>query len=857
MTPLVRRPRLALRAGAITCDALADDWLAASSRDQLRERALARAAHDLDTRSFSDDPSRALWRATGRHEGLLSGYEQARARAWIEQVDGESLGAHIRTLIEEAQSDFAGALERFWRWARALHVSGEASINDTVVSYWLAAIDPQRYAFIKPEGALQPAWRLLADPEAQRLPTSPERLAIATDFYREIAQLWSEHLDFEGDLFDVHVALSMLATGAPHAGASWARALDVEDVCALVHEGAASERGVEDVRDASEQLRECCFDASLPRDPYHALALEDYAHAYGAVGSGRTLSRIAEYTTRAYSRLHLNSANAFGVSQQADGAWRVAGVAGTSEEEAQAWFETRIKPRLRELCDMARVMMGSLERAPLSLLSREPYRSLDGKLLLLTLAAYDPEWTWRHVAPVNRASDLVTIASMCGIDAGEITSLARYVDVQAQLRARVEGASAHDRAPALGAIAAWASTHPLGRMITAQVRAELGIEADEASTEQEAEAPSAESDLVDASPPLDASTKEGAASVDSPERSARLHARALDAWEEFIASLTDARHERLARLLRARKNVVLYGPPGTGKTILSTQLASRWRRWQKDAEGARPCVEQITFHPSYGYEEFVEGFRPDPAHPGQFVLRSGLLTSLAERAIDEPRRQFLLLIDELNRGDVARIFGELITIIEPDKRSIDHARRRMLSGQPLWLPPNLFVLATMNTADKSISLLDVAIRRRFAFEHVPPDPSLLDHEPGLVREVHGVYLSALLGALNARLARVGVFPERWLGHSFLWMPASETDDPLEALSRRFQLDIIPLIEEYCFADRRQIRQVLGPLVDAQGQPNERVLCSRRLAQAIHEIVEEESGSTTQHEPDDDDGEPTS
>jgi len=184
-------------------------------------------------------------------------------------------------------------------------------------------------------------------------------------------------------------------------------------------------------------------------------------------------------------------------------------------------------------------------------------------------------------------------------------------------------------------------------------------------------------------------------------------------------------------LLLEKKQVVFYGPPGTGKTYVAQRLAEAFA-------GGVDTITLIQFHPSYAYEDFIEGYRPRVVS-GQygFHLADGPLKTLAARAIAEPGKRFVLIIDEINRCNISKVFGELLLLLEYRDRSA----QLQYSQAPFTLPPNLYMVGTLNSADRSIALLDSAIRRRFFFVPFFPDQApikgllrrwLTEHNHGLL-----------------------------------------------------------------------------------------------------------------------------
>ncbi len=288
---------------------------------------------------------------------------------------------------------------------------------------------------------------------------------------------------------------------------------------------------------------------------------------------------------------------------------------------------------------------------------------------------------------------------------------------------------------------------------------------------------------------------------------------------------------RIQAILERKGQIILYGPPGTGKTYwaeyTARELAARSRfgipfdqlaaRQQAlllgEGDHIQCNVRMCSFHPAYGYEDFLEGFRPEQVN-GQmhFVLRDGIFKKLCKDAQANPDQQFYLIIDEINRGDIPRIFGELLTVIEKDKRG--KTVLLPLTGTPFQVPANVYLIGTMNTADRSIALLDTALRRRFGFIELMPDTGLLGDAV-----IEGIPLGPWLKALNERICiHVGRDARNLqIGHSYLLEKGRPIGD-FATFARVLQEDILPLLQEYCYEDYAIMEKILGSsLVNVQKQ----------------------------------------
>ena len=284
------------------------------------------------------------------------------------------------------------------------------------------------------------------------------------------------------------------------------------------------------------------------------------------------------------------------------------------------------------------------------------------------------------------------------------------------------------------------------------------------------------------------------------------------------------------------KNVIFYGPPGTGKTYTTakkavaicdnvaeedlTNYTEVMKRYNELKEKNR--IEFITFHQSYGYEEFIEGIKPivsneddesdsENSQEIKYEIVDGIFKKFcdkARKAQDKENNEYVFIIDEINRGNISKIFGELITLIETTKRAGKEeciSTKLPYSKEEFTVPDNVYIIGTMNTADRSIALMDTALRRRFKFEEMLPNYDLLKD---IFVEDEGikVNIGAMLKAINERIEYL-YDREHTIGHAvFLELKENNNIDKLENI---FKKSVIPLLQEYFYEDYDKIRLILG------------------------------------------------
>lgn len=258
-------------------------------------------------------------------------------------------------------------------------------------------------------------------------------------------------------------------------------------------------------------------------------------------------------------------------------------------------------------------------------------------------------------------------------------------------------------------------------------------------------------------------------------------------------------------------NMIIYGAPGTGKTygtaeyalkIIGTSIPDN-RKAVMQAYNAFIRKGQIvftTFHQNYGYEEFIQGLRPDTTSEKMaFKTVDGVFKRIADRALNDDKNNYVIIIDEINRANISKVFGELITLVEDDKRwgEVNETCATLQSGDIFAVPNNLYIVGTMNSADKSISLIDAALRRRFSFKEQRPDADLISDPT----------LKNVFTKLNSHLSDALGSSDLLIGHSY-FMGKAKTD-----LSEILNNNIIPLLYEYFYDNKKNVFKALVESID--------------------------------------------
>lgn len=259
-------------------------------------------------------------------------------------------------------------------------------------------------------------------------------------------------------------------------------------------------------------------------------------------------------------------------------------------------------------------------------------------------------------------------------------------------------------------------------------------------------------------------------------------------------------YDAIVGLLRTKKNIIMQGAPGVGKTFAAKRLAYSMMGVKDTSR-----VKLVQFHQSYSYEDFIEGYRPSGAG---FELVKGVFYSFCRKAADDQDNDYFFIIDEINRGNLSTIFGELFMLIESDKRGPEYKLQLLYSHELFCVPANVHIIGMMNTADRSLAMLDYALRRRFAFVELRPafdSEGFRDYCSGLGNSRFEALVREVVALNKAIAADESLGDGFCIGHSYFckMKPENCTD---AALASIVEYELIPMLKEYWFDEPGKVRE---------------------------------------------------
>lgn len=275
--------------------------------------------------------------------------------------------------------------------------------------------------------------------------------------------------------------------------------------------------------------------------------------------------------------------------------------------------------------------------------------------------------------------------------------------------------------------------------------------------------------------------------------------------------ISPEKYETIVGLLERKKNIILQGAPGVGKSFAAKRLA-----YSILEEKNTNQVKVIQFHQSYSYEDFIVGFRPSEEEGKQFEKRYGVFYDFCKKAANDSDNKYFFIIDEINRGNLSKIFGELLLLIENDKRGKEYKIQLLYSKEDFYIPENVYIIGMMNTADRSLAMIDYALRRRFSFVEFEPafeTEGFKQNQGEISNEKYNRLIEKII-ELNKEIAEdVSLGKGFRIGHSY-FIPKNPGDVDDHWLSDVVNYEIVPLLEEYWFDETGKIENWTRKLQEA-------------------------------------------
>ena len=265
---------------------------------------------------------------------------------------------------------------------------------------------------------------------------------------------------------------------------------------------------------------------------------------------------------------------------------------------------------------------------------------------------------------------------------------------------------------------------------------------------------------------------------------------------------------KLKSLLLAKQNLILQGAPGVGKTFSAKRLAYSIMGVKDDSK-----IEVIQFHQNYSYEDFIMGYRPKD--DGGFELRHGVFYSFCKKAANDPDHKYFFIIDEINRGNMSKIFGELLMLIEKDYRGAKHEIRLAYNDEKFYVPKNLYILGIMNTADRSLAMIDYALRRRFSFYEMKPgftSQGFINYQNEIDSKEFDAVINGVINLNSDIEADDSLGSGFCIGHSYFCNQDND-DININWLENVIEYGICPMLREYWFDDNEKYKSESRKLLD--------------------------------------------